>query len=72
MLDECRAVQALPRESAGELARIDGVTPRARPRSARSSTAARTNANALGRAHLQRTTSRTLEPDTQGNRPMTR
>ena len=29
MLDECGAVQALPHESAGDLARIDGVTPRA-------------------------------------------
>ena len=27
VLDECGAVQALPRESAGDLARIDGVTP---------------------------------------------
>ena len=29
VLDECGAVQALPQESAGDLARIDGVTPRA-------------------------------------------
>ena len=27
-LNECGAVQALPQESAGDLARIDGVTPR--------------------------------------------
>ena len=29
VLDECGAVQALPQENAGDLARIDGVTPRA-------------------------------------------
>ena len=29
VLDECGAVQALPQESAGDLARLDGVTPRA-------------------------------------------
>ncbi len=29
VLGECGAVQALPQESAGDLARIDGVTPRA-------------------------------------------
>ena len=29
VLAECGPVQALPRESAGDLARIDGVTPRA-------------------------------------------
>ncbi len=35
--------------------------------------AARTSANALGRAHLvEPTTSHTLEPDARGNRPMTR
>ena len=28
VLDDCGAVQALPQESAGDLARIDGVTPR--------------------------------------------
>ena len=28
VLDECGAVQALPQESAGDLARIDGATPR--------------------------------------------
>ena len=31
--------------------------------------AARTIANALGRAHLERVTARTVEPDTHGNRP---
>ena len=31
-----------------------------------------TIANALGRAHLPRTMSRTLDPDTHGNRPTTR
>ena len=31
--------------------------------------AARTIANALGRAHLERATARTVEPDTHGNRP---
>ena len=34
-----------PRESAGDLARIDGVTPRTRPRSARSSPRPETIAN---------------------------
>ena len=37
VLDERGAVQALPRESAGDLARINGVTPRTRSRSAKSS-----------------------------------
>ena len=42
---ECGAVQALPRESAGDLVRIDGVTPRTRPRSASSSPRPETIAN---------------------------
>ena len=70
MLDECAPVQALPRESADDLARIDGVTPRTRPRSARFSPRPETIANPLGRAYLQPSTSRTLKPDTPGNRPM--
>ena len=45
VLDECGAVQALPRESAGDFARIDGVTPRTRPRSASSSPRPETIAN---------------------------
>ena len=39
-------------ESAGDLARIDGVTPRTRPRSAKSSPRPETIANPLGRALL--------------------
>ena len=49
VLDECGAVQALPRESVGDLARIDGVTPRTRSRSARSSPQPETIANPLGK-----------------------
>ena len=45
VLDECGAVQALPGKSAGDLARIDGVTPRTRPRSARRSPRRETIAN---------------------------
>ena len=64
--------RAEPDESAGDLARIDGVTPRTCPRSANSSPRPETTANARGRAYRQRATSRTPEPDTHGNRPMTR
>ena len=64
--------RAEPDESAGDRARIDGVTPRTRPRSANASPRPETTADALGRARLQRTASRTPEPDTHRNRPMTR
>ncbi len=56
-------------KSAGDLVRIDGVTPRTRPRSARFSPRPETIANDLDRAYLQPTTNRTLKPDTLGNRP---
>jgi len=48
------------------------VTPRTRSRSANASPRPETTANARGRAYLQRAMSRTLQPDTHGNRPMTR
>ena len=64
--------RAEPDENAGDRARIDGVTPRTRPRSANASPRPETTAAALGHARLQRTASRTPEPDTHGNRPMTR
>ena len=66
---ECGAVQALPRESASDLARINGVAQD--PAALRQVlAAARSDRQPLGRALLQPTTSRTLEPDTHGNRPM--
>ena len=70
LLDECGEAQALPREGGGDLARIHSVTPRTRPRSARSSPRPENDRQPLGRALLQPTTSCTLTPDTHGNRPM--
>ena len=65
--------RAEPDESAGDLARIHGVTPSQDPPALRQRlAAAETIADALGHARLQRTASRTPEPDTHGNRPMTR
>ena len=64
--------RAEPDESVGDLARIDGVTPRTRPRSTNASPRPETTANARGRAYRRRATSRTLVLNTHGNRPMTR
>ena len=63
-------MQALPRESAGDLVRIDGRDAQDPPALRQVLAAAGNDRQLLGRAHLQPSTSRTLKPDTLGNRPM--